>query len=76
VIILYVVLLVIFAGLLGLFVGFRLRDQTYHGVIKLVENNGKLVYSLELHFDPDLLVFQKDVRFKVIPPDYENLLSQ
>jgi hypothetical protein len=45
----------------------------------MVEREGTLVYTLELASDPELIVFQDEVRFKVIPPNYEeikDLLSQ
>ena len=69
----YIILLVVAATILGLFVGFRLQSRTYNGVIKMVESEEGLVYTLELHGHPEDLVFQKDVRFKVIPPNYEDL---
>lgn len=68
------------ALLIGIVIGYRLRSaQPYHGVIKMVEREGTLVYTLELASDPELIVFQDEVRFKVIPPNYEeikDLLSQ
>jgi len=39
----------------------------------MVESEDGLVYTLELGSDPELLVFQKEVRFKVVPPNYEDL---
>ena len=54
-------------------IGTHLRSRIYHGVIKMVESEDGLVYTLELGSDPELLVFQKEVRFKVVPPNYEDL---
>lgn len=73
-IVLYICFIVVVSGCLGILIGFRLKSaQPYNGVIKMVENDGRIVYTLELAGDPELLVFQKDVRFKVIPPNYEDL---
>lgn len=79
-VILYILALIVPAMILGILIGTRLRPQrNYDGVIKMIEKEGTLIYSLELAGDPELLVFQKEVRFKVIPPNYEeleDLLSQ
>jgi hypothetical protein len=80
IILFYILIVVLPALLVGIVIGYRLRAaQPYHGVIKMVEREGTLVYTLELASDPELIVFQDEVRFKVIPPNYEeirDLLSQ
>jgi hypothetical protein len=74
IILFYILIVVVPALLIGIVIGYRLRKgQPYHGVIKMIEREGTLVYTLELVSDPELLVFQDEVRFKVIPPNYEEM---
>jgi hypothetical protein len=56
---------------LGGFIGFKLKHSRYDGIITMKENDGKLIYSLMVANDPELLANQKEARFKIIPPTYE-----
>lgn len=60
----------------GVFIGARLNRGVYHGVMHVMETPEGLQYRLELAGDPELLAFQDSVTFKVLPPDYEQLLSR
>jgi hypothetical protein len=69
-------IIVISAFFLGFFIGIILRPTTYDGVITMIETDRGLIYSLELASDPELLANQKEVKFKVRAPSYDELLSR
>jgi hypothetical protein len=73
--VLFIILLILAGMVLGVLIGSRLRKPvSYDGVMKIVEDKGGgIVYSLELADNPELLVFQEEVRFRVVPPNYEDL---
>lgn len=60
----------------GVFIGARLRQNVYHGVIVIQESENGLVYRLELAGDPELLVFEDSVTLKIIAPDYKELIAK
>lgn len=62
--------------MLGIFIGARLRQNTYHGVIVIQESENGLVYRLELAGDPELLVFEDSVTLKIVSPDYKQLIAK
>lgn len=68
----FIVLVV--ALLVGIYVGARLGRDAYNGVMIIEETPNGAIFRLELAGDPENLVFQESVRFKVIPPNYEALL--
>lgn len=61
---------------IGFFAGFTFKRSKYDGVITMKENEGQLIYSLILADDPELLANQKDARFKIIAPSYEDYYSR
>lgn len=63
-------------AMLGIFIGARLRQNTYHGVIVIQESENGLVYRLELAGDPELLVFEDSVTLKIVSPDYKQLIAE
>lgn len=55
----------------GLVFGYALRHmlfsmQTFDGIMRVIKDEEKTVYSLELHEDPDMLAFKPEVIFKVV----------
>ena len=62
--------------LLGFIMGVKLHRSKYHGIITLTETDGKLLYSLELADDPELLANQDEAVFKIIPPEYVRVTSR
>lgn len=72
----YLLLIIMVSVMVGIFVGSRLRYRSYNGVIIVNERPEGMTYRIELAGDPELLAFQDVVVFKVVPPDYENLLSR
>jgi hypothetical protein len=66
----------LFCLAVGIFVGARLGRDAYNGVMIVEETQDGLRYRLELAGDPELLAFQDSVIFKVVGPDYEELLSR
>lgn len=40
--------------------------KSFDGIMRVIKNEEKTVYSLELHEDPDTLAFKPEVIFKVI----------
>jgi hypothetical protein len=69
-----VVLSYILVGVLGIFVGFAFlffvgKYRGYSGVIKVIPEEGRLIYSLELHEDPIMLQHMREVVFKVETSD-------
>ena len=60
----------------GVFLGSRIKQGSYNGAVHIKETEQGLKYTLELAGDPELLVFQDSIHLKVLPPDYEKLLSQ
>ena len=60
----------------GVFIGARLRQNVYHGVIVIQESDKGLIYRIELAGDPELLVFEDSVILKVVAPDYEKLIAE
>jgi hypothetical protein len=55
----------------GIMMGFMLHHwlrsmQSFDGVMRVIKNEEKTVYSLELHEDPDMLAFKPEVIFKVV----------
>ena len=39
--------------------------KSFDGIMRVIKNEEKTVYSLELHEDPDTLAFKPEVIFKV-----------
>lgn len=76
----YLFLAMMFGTILGLSVmaifSAKRNNPTYQGAIVVIESETGLVYRLELAGDPELLMYQKEVRLLVVPPDYDKLLSQ
>jgi hypothetical protein len=60
----------------GIYVGSRLNREVYHGVMVVEETPEGVKFRLELAGDPELLIFQDSVTFKVLPPNYEDLISR
>ena len=52
--------------LLGFFIGMHRKRSSYHGIIRMTETEGRLVYSLELMEDPELLANHDEATFKII----------
>lgn len=55
----------------GLFAGYMLRQlvlsmKSFDGVMRVIKDEDKTVYSLELHGDPNELAFKPEVIFKVV----------
>lgn len=73
---LWIFLAMSFGMVLGWAVNARLRPQRYNGVMRVIETPKGLTYSLELVGDPELLAFQDVVAFKVIPPNYQELIAE
>lgn len=66
----------LFGLIIGIYIGARLKTGSYNGYMVAEETPEGLKYRLELAGDPELLIFQDVVIFKVIPPDYQDLLSR
>jgi hypothetical protein len=62
---------------LGLFFGARLgkNNEAYHGLIVVEESETGLVYRIVLASDPEQLMYEDAVSFKVVSPDYIALLD-
>lgn len=60
----------------GYMVGRGFKRARYDGVMRMAETDKGLVYSLELMQDPELLILQDEVIFRVDAPSYEKLLSR
>ena len=65
---------ILISVLIGMFIGFALgffvcfmtkRNQEHSGVMKIIRDDNKTVYSLELFDDPELLENRNKVIFKV-----------
>ena len=55
----------------GLFAGYMLCHwarsmKSFDGVMRVIKHEDKMVYSLELHEEPDTLAFKPEVIFKVV----------
>lgn len=74
--ILYLILVAVLCTAVGVYVGARLNRGAYHGYMVIEETEQALKYHLDLAGDPELLQYQDTVTFKVVPPDYEALLSR
>lgn len=64
------VLIVSIALTIGIFAGFALcltlrRLHSYDGVMKIIREEDKLIYSLELNEDPAIFKSMREVVFKV-----------
>lgn len=56
----------------GVFIGFVLRkwivDRSgYDGDLLIIKDDNKIIYSLELHEDPEMMEFKNELIFKVKP---------
>jgi len=56
----------------GVFIGFVLRkwivDRSgYDGDLLIIKDDDKIIYSLELHEDPEMMEFKNELIFKVKP---------
>ena len=56
----------------GVFIGFILRkwlvDRSgYDGDLLIIKDDDKIIYSLELHDDPEMMEFKNELIFKVKP---------
>lgn len=56
----------------GVFIGFILRkwlvDRSgYDGDLLIIKDDDKIIYSLELHEDPEMMEFKNELIFKVKP---------
>lgn len=65
---------ILISGIIGLFIGFGIcfisrKTRDYSGVIKVIREENKLIYSLELHEDPEKLEYMNEVVFKVATSD-------
>ena len=68
--------IVLSAFFMGFFIGRTFGASTCDGVITMTETDRGLIYSLELSQDPEFLMNQSEVKFKVVSPNYEKLLSR
>lgn len=55
----------------GVFVGYvahywAVSMKSFDGIMRIIKDDEKTVYSLELHENPDMLAFQDLVIFKVV----------
>lgn len=73
-ILVYIGFVVLFIS--GFLIGVKMHRSKYHGVITMVDVDGRLIYSLELVDDPELLANQDEATFKIIPPSYEKTHSR
>lgn len=62
--------------MLGIFIGARLKRNTYHGVIVCTESDKGMVYQLQLAGDPEMIIFEDSIVLKVVAPDYEELIAE
>lgn len=70
----YWIILLVVIFFLGLILGFVIhmlarRLHNYDGIINVTRTDEKLIYSLELHEDPEALEFMDEVIFKVAKSD-------
>jgi len=66
------IIIVIGVFYFGVFIGFILRkwlvDRSgYDGDLLIIKDDNKIVYSLELHEDPETMEFKNELIFKVKP---------
>lgn len=61
----------------GIFAGFILfrwlgRKRSYSGIINVIRNPDKTLFSLELQEDPEMIAYQDEVVFKVVTKEYKD----
>jgi|KBSMisStaDraftv2_1062788.scaffolds.fasta_scaffold27891_4 hypothetical protein len=66
------IIIVIGVFYFGVFIGFILRkwlvDRSgYDGDLLIIKDDDKIIYSLELHDDPEMMEFKNELIFKVKP---------
>jgi len=66
------IIIVIGVFYFGVFIGFILRkwlvDRSgYDGDLLIIKDDDKIIYSLELHEDPEMMEFKNELIFKVKP---------
>lgn len=64
----------IFIPILAFVIGYgisriRRKTKSYSGTMKIIRDENKVLYSLELHEDPSMLEHQSEVVFKVDTSD-------
>lgn len=57
------------AGFLASIIIRKSRNNSGTGTIKVIKNENKILYSLELHDDPTMLEHKREVVFKVETSD-------
>lgn len=61
------IIAIVISLFVGAGIGFSIRNTKYDGIITLEEqDDGKMLYSLIVSEDPELLANHKEARFKII----------
>jgi hypothetical protein len=76
VIFLYIFLTAMVFAWLGFYIGGRIQRSIFHGLMIVEETPNGMTYRLEVAGDLELLAFEDHVNFKVVGPDYAELMSR
>jgi len=76
-----IIILVLIGLLIGFSIGFFIclmlrKIYSYSGIMKIIREDDKIVYSLELHEDPVMLEYKNEVVFKIETSDKSSNQSQ